>query len=421
MRFEDGRGVFPLIGALGLGAAAVYFLEPARGRRRRHLVTDKIIHSGHVATDAIGVTSRDLANRARGALAVARNALTEDDADDIVIADRVRSELGRVSSHPGAIEVTVDNGLVTLSGAVLDHEADKLVDRVHGVRGVTDVVSLLERHKVAGDFPSLQGGSPPAEPKFELFQENWTPAARFLSGVAGGALVVYGLSEERRQNPLGAALGIAGLALLTRGMTNKPMKRVLGVGAGRRAVEIQKTINIAAPLDEVFDYVTRWENYPLWMSHVREVTSHSTERTIGERTHWVVDGLAGSTISWNAITTRFLPSRMISWKTGDGDLIAHAGTIWFTQNYDGSTRVHLHMSYNPIAGAAGHAVAALFGRDPKHLMDDDLARLKTTIETGRAPRDAQIRSDREVETEERSAPVDLSSPADSTNVDVSTR
>jgi uncharacterized membrane protein len=421
MRFEDGRGVFPFIGAFGLGAAAMYMLEPARGKRRRHLVTDKIIHSGHVAGDAIGVTGRDLANRARGALAEARKALTEDYADDIVIEERVRSELGRVSSHPGAIEITVDNGLVTLSGDALDHEADRIVEGVHGVRGVTDVVSFLERHKVAGNVPSLQGGSAPAERTFELLQENWTPAARLFAGVAGGALVVYGLSEERRENPLGAALGLAGLALLTRGMTNLPIKRVLGVGAGRRAVEIQKTINIAAPLDEVFDYVTRWENYPMWMSHVREVTSRGTPRAVGERTHWVVDGPAGSTISWNAITTRFLPSRMISWKTADRERIAHAGTIWFTQNDDGSTRVDVHMSYNPIAGAAGHAIAALFGSDPKHQMDDDLARLKTTIETGRAPRDAQIKSDREVETPGRSVPVNTSLPPESVNADVSTR
>jgi hypothetical protein len=50
------------------------------------------------------------------------------------------------------------------------------------------------------------------------------------------------------------------------------------------------------------------------------------------------------------------------------------------------------MSYVPPAGVLGHAVAALFGADPKQDMDDDLLRLKTFIETGITPHDAAERS-----------------------------
>jgi uncharacterized membrane protein len=46
------------------------------------------------------------------------------------------------------------------------------------------------------------------------------------------------------------------------------------------------------------------------------------------------------------------------------------------------------MSYNPPAGALGHVVAKLFGADPKSELDDDLMRLKRTIETGQPPHDA---------------------------------
>jgi len=42
----------------------------------------------------------------------------------------------------------------------------------------------------------------------------------------------------------------------------------------------------------------------------------------------------------------------------------------------------------PPAGAFGHAVASLFGADPKSDMDADLMRMKSMIETGRAPHDA---------------------------------
>jgi uncharacterized membrane protein len=46
------------------------------------------------------------------------------------------------------------------------------------------------------------------------------------------------------------------------------------------------------------------------------------------------------------------------------------------------------MSYNPPAGVLGHAIAELFGVDPKHEMDDDLMRMKSFIETGVHPHDA---------------------------------
>jgi uncharacterized membrane protein len=41
------------------------------------------------------------------------------------------------------------------------------------------------------------------------------------------------------------------------------------------------------------------------------------------------------------------------------------------------------MSYNPPAGALGHAVATLFGSDPKSAMNEDLVRLKSLLETGK--------------------------------------
>jgi uncharacterized membrane protein len=54
--------------------------------------------------------------------------------------------------------------------------------------------------------------------------------------------------------------------------------------------------------------------------------------------------------------------------------------------------VNIKMSYNPPAGAIGLSLAALFGSDPKALMDDDLVRMKTMIETGKAPHDAAARA-----------------------------
>jgi uncharacterized membrane protein len=54
----------------------------------------------------------------------------------------------------------------------------------------------------------------------------------------------------------------------------------------------------------------------------------------------------------------------------------------------GRTRIDVKMHYRPPVPALGHMVAACFGCDPKREMDDDMARFKTLMETGRYPHDA---------------------------------
>jgi uncharacterized membrane protein len=43
----------------------------------------------------------------------------------------------------------------------------------------------------------------------------------------------------------------------------------------------------------------------------------------------------------------------------------------------------VQMDYVPPAGALGHAVAQLFGVDPRQAMHEDLVRLKSLLEDGR--------------------------------------
>ena len=369
-----------LLGGIGLGAALMYFLDPERGRRRRGLVRDQIVHLFSKTDDAVGATARDLANRTRGLAAETRSRFGEDDANDEVIVARVRSELGRVVSHPKAVQVTAEGGRVTLSGPILAGEVDGLLSAVRSVKGVNDIENRLEVHEQADSVPALQGGAPQTGGEREFLQENWTPAARLLAGIAGGALAFYG---SQRRDALGATLGAAGLAVAARGATNTELKRLVGTGGGRRTTDVQKTITINAPVQQVFTFFTDYENWPRFMSHVREV-----RETGNGRQHWVVDGPAGTTLEWDAEITQLIENELVSWKSVEGAVVEHAGTIRLQPNETGGTRVDIRMSYNPPAGAVGHAIAILFRADPKKQMDDDLARLKTTIETGTTPRDA---------------------------------
>jgi hypothetical protein len=117
---------------LGLGAGLMYYLDPARGRSRRARAFDGLAHALRQIEDAIEVGGRDLGNRAGGLIAEAGSQRRRDEAPDEVIEARVRSKLGRVVSHPRAIEVTARGGRVTLRGPVLAAEADLLRRRSGG-------------------------------------------------------------------------------------------------------------------------------------------------------------------------------------------------------------------------------------------------------------------------------------------------
>ena len=371
-----------MLAGIGVGAGAAYLFDPALGRRRRAGVRDALTRVAHKSGDALGATSRDLANRGRGLAARTTRYLHEDAATDDVLAERVRARLGRHASHPHAIRVEVHEGAVTLRGPILTHEADRLVSTVvKRVRGVRDIRDELERHDEPGNVPALQGGATREGEKWALSQESWSSSTRALVGAAGVVLVSVGV---RRGGLAGAALSAAGTALVARALTDTDIGRLVGAGGARRAVDLEKTITIDAPVADVFAFWQHYENFPKFMSHVRDVRSGE----IDGRSYWVVDGPAGVPVSFEAKTTRVVPNELIAWKSVEGSTVAHAGIVRFEPVGDGATRVNVRFSYNPPAGAIGHAAAWLLGSDAKQLMDDDLVRLKTLLETGRAPSDA---------------------------------
>ena len=220
------------------GAATMYLLDPDRGRRRRALYQDKI-HSLTVKTsDAIDVAMRDLGNRLAGMQARMERMLSlrRDTPDDQVIVARVRAKLGRIVSHPYAIDVTAQQGRVTLSGQILAHERPALLDTVHTVRGVIGMEDKLEVHRQPDGIAGLQGGSERMRVRSEFLQENWTPALRGIAVAGGAALGSYGLV---RRTPAGA-LGHGLAALLGHDPKQEldddlmRMKRVLSKMASRR-------------------------------------------------------------------------------------------------------------------------------------------------------------------------------------------
>ena len=214
---------------LGIGTGVMYLLDPDRGKRRRALLGDKFASATKKTGEGIEITVRDISNRARGIATGIQSKFTTGEIDDAVLVDRVRSKLGRIVSHPGAIEVAAENGNVTLKGPILEGEVDSLLKCVKEIQGVNQLFDHLEVHKEAGNHPALQGGRERQGHRFEFLRENWSPAARFIAGAAGASLAVYGGS---RRDALGAGLGAAGLLLLTRGVTNTEFSHLVGLDLG---------------------------------------------------------------------------------------------------------------------------------------------------------------------------------------------
>lgn len=373
-----------IVSSLGVGAGLMYFFDPDRGKRRRAEIRNKARHVVNKTDEALGKTSRDLANRFNGIVAEAGSMFfpRAEPIDQVLVA-RVRSKLGRIVSHPSAIKVEAEDGCVILAGPILEREVDGLLEHVSAIKGVARVENKLEVHEQAGKVSGLQGGRVNLGERSAVMQTNWSPTTRLVAGAAAGVLTAY---AAKRRGLIGVAIAPLGIAMLSRAITNLELKRIIGIESGPRTIDIAKTINIGAPVEQVFDFWTHHERFPEFMSRVREV------RRIDDRTyHWIVAGPAGVSVEWDAEITKLVTNQTIAFKSLPGSAIEQTGFIRFTPTSDGDTCVDVKMSYNPPAGAIGHLIALLFGADPKREMDEDLMRMKSFIETGQIPHDAAQR------------------------------
>jgi len=355
-----------LLVSIGLGAGLMYFMDPQHGNRRRAQVRNRANGLVNNLDDSIDTALQDMRNRARGVLSELTAKLSDQGTPDWILEERVRSTLGRLSRNARGIDVRSDGGHIHLSGPVLREDKDTLIkaaSRARGVYGVDDELQIFDNPQ---DISSLQ--SSPSETQ----QQNWSPATRLLSGVGGSLLTLYGLKRKGLSKPL---LSTAGLILTTRSVTNMDTRSLLG--GGENAIKVRKAINIDAPIDEVYQFWRNFENFKLFMDHVKEITVQ------GDVSSWKVAGPAGSSVEFQSHITRDIPNESVAWETLPDSQVQHTGFVRFDPSHNGGTRVSVQMDYTPPAGVLGHAVAQLFGVDPRQAMHEDLLRLKSLLENGR--------------------------------------
>jgi uncharacterized membrane protein len=211
-------------------------------------------------------------------------------------------------------------------------------------------------------------------------RKRWSPAQRALAGTLGAGLATSGYA---RGGLLGIGMCLSGLALIARAAANEELGRL----AKGRGFTIDRTLHIDAPVERVYAYWKSFENFPRWMSHVREV------RPTGDnRWHWSVDGPAGIPVEWDSELTEDRENRELAWRSVDGT-VDNGGRVRFAPEGDG-TRVHVELHYAPPGGVIGQAVAKAFGADPATEMSEDLRKLRSQVESASGEgRAAQARGD----------------------------
>ena len=274
--------------------------------------------------------------------------------------------IGGVSIGAGLVYL-LDREKGQLRRERLGHTLSRLLEEArHGLEGGYEQ-AVVRSHPYGSRVGDLEGlGSATL-----AFPRAAGSTAESAFRMAGAVLALYGLT---RRGSLAAILRTVGTGMLL-GSVGRAKLGISGSSLDRRrAVDIQKTMHIDAPIEQVYAFWTNYENFPLFMSHVREVED------LGEgRSHWSVTGPGGVPIEWDATLTQQAPSEVIAWRSEPGSMLENAGIIRFSPAGTG-TRVDLRVCYHPPAGGAGQAVAELLGSDPRAKLNEDLGRMKSLLE-----------------------------------------
>lgn len=98
-------------------------------------------------------------------------------------------------------------------------------------------------------------------------------------------------------------------------------------------------IDIDLPVRTVYDQWTQFEDFPLFMKHVRDVRQIDPTHT-----HWKAK-ISGVSREWTAEITEQTPDQRVAWTATDGT--KNAGVVTFHALNDNTTRVVLQMETDP--------------------------------------------------------------------------
>ena len=134
---------------------------------------------------------------------------------------------------------------------------------------------------------------------------------------------------------------------------------------------VQQAIEVSAPLHTVYEQLAAFENYPRFMSGVREVTPIGDDRT-----HWIID-VDGKCREFDAQIIERSVDERVSWSTMEGPLLAETLTLRPLGETRTQVVAQLEADLAFLMPSGRHGQASLTRR-----LKEDLATFKSLVESG---------------------------------------
>jgi len=124
------------------------------------------------------------------------------------------------------------------------------------------------------------------------------------------------------------------------------------------------SVTVDAPVHQVYSLFTHFNDFPKFMSFVKEVTYHDDQTS-----HWVAQ-VAGQH-EWDAVNDQWIPDRQVGWHSTKG--LDNFGKVTFEPAGTDRTKVDVFINYNPPAGVLGDVGEKLgAGSRFEHVLQNDL-------------------------------------------------
>ncbi len=104
------------------------------------------------------------------------------------------------------------------------------------------------------------------------------------------------------------------------------------------------SVTVDAPVHQVYGMFTHFNDFPKFMSFVKEVTYYDDQRS-----HWVAE-VAGHH-EWDAVNENWVEDQQVGWHSTNG--LENFGRVTFQPMGAQQTRVDVFINYNPPAGVLG--------------------------------------------------------------------
>lgn len=124
------------------------------------------------------------------------------------------------------------------------------------------------------------------------------------------------------------------------------------------------SVTVHAPVHQVYSLFTHFNDFPKFMSFVKEVTYYDNKTS-----HWVAE-VAGQH-EWDAVNENWIPDQQIGWHSTKG--LDNFGKVTFEPRGNAETQVDVFINYNPpagILGAIGEKIGV--GSHFEHTLQNDL-------------------------------------------------